>query len=148
MLSHHNNTLLQYFRSVLQTRFPATHRCLLGHQAKKRNMEKWKKTCKKTLSLHFSALKKNHNKVGSSNTPILWFSFLCCHRFPQHSLGRGGRNHRTFTQICLCKLFYSQAETYTVHETARAPQLCQYFCLPPADCTSHPLQLAANFFIW
>lgn len=34
---------------------------------------------------------------------------------PQQSLGRGGRNHRNFTQICLHELFYSQAETCPVH---------------------------------
>lgn len=91
------------------------HTCILGHQAKKGNMDTRKRTCKKTLSLPFFALKKNHNKVGISSTPKLWFSFLCCHRFPQHSLGKGGRNHRTFTQICLRELFHSHAETCPVH---------------------------------
>lgn len=33
-----------------------------GHQATKRNRDTWKKTCKKTLSLPFSVLRKNDNK--------------------------------------------------------------------------------------
>lgn len=48
-----------------------------------------------------------------------------------------------------CFIHKQKLALSTLHsETARALKLCQYFCLPAADCTIHPLQLAADFFIW
>lgn len=148
MLSHLNNALLQHFSSVLQTRFPAMHRCILGHQARKGNMDTWKRTCKKTLSLSFSALTKNHNKVGSSSTSILWFSFLCCHRCPTAESWQRWKESQEL---------YSNMSTWVVLFTSRNLP-CPFWSCQSSEALSillstsrrlhQPLQLAADFFIW
>lgn len=150
MLSHLNNALCnisvqfykQYFHlctdafwgtklrrgTWMHGREIASEHCHCLSLLSKRTTTKWGAAAHQYCDLASSAVTDSHStvlaEVEGITATLLRYVYMSCFSHKQ-------------------KLVLS-----TLHsETARALKLCQYSCLPAADCTIHPLQLAADFCI-
>lgn len=151
MLSHLNNALLPYYSSVFKQDFQLYTDAFWGTKLRGETWIQGRELARKPCHCLSLLSKRTATKWGAAAHQ--YCDLASCAVTDSHSTVLAEVEGITGTLLkyvyMSCFIHKQKLAQFTLHsETARALELCQYFCLPAADCTSHPLQLAADFFIW